>query len=99
VSILTRPSEESCKVRSLDRGALATAANGDQLSASILSAISLHCPNGRFAQKGGMRRTLNVANYLELFPPEFAQRLKLREEHAALPENRPGAPMPVDLNS
>ncbi len=40
-----------------------------------------------------------MPNYLELFPPEFTLRLKLREEHIAMPQNQPGAVVPVDLNS
>jgi 2,4-dienoyl-CoA reductase-like NADH-dependent reductase (Old Yellow Enzyme family) len=44
-------------------------------------------------------RALGVPNYLELFPPEFTHRLKLREEHVAMPENRTAKTVPVDLNS
>ncbi|MDQ8727847.1 NADH:flavin oxidoreductase/NADH oxidase [Bradyrhizobium sp. LHD-71] len=44
-------------------------------------------------------RALNVPNYLELFPPEFTHRLKLREEHVAMPENRTATTVPMDLNS
>jgi 2,4-dienoyl-CoA reductase-like NADH-dependent reductase (Old Yellow Enzyme family) len=44
-------------------------------------------------------RALNVPNYLELFPPEFTQRLKAREQQVTMPENQPGAITPVDLNS
>ena len=44
-------------------------------------------------------RALGVPNYLELFPPEFTHRLKLREEHVAMPENRAATSVPVDLNS
>jgi 2,4-dienoyl-CoA reductase-like NADH-dependent reductase (Old Yellow Enzyme family) len=44
-------------------------------------------------------RALGVPNYLELFPPEFTLRLKLREEHVAMPQNQRGAVVPVDLNS
>jgi 2,4-dienoyl-CoA reductase-like NADH-dependent reductase (Old Yellow Enzyme family) len=44
-------------------------------------------------------RALGVQNYLELFPPEFTLRLKLRAEHVAMPQNQPGAVVPVDLNS
>ena len=44
-------------------------------------------------------RALNVPNYLELFPPEFTQRLKAREQQLTMPENQPGATTPVDLNS
>ena len=32
-------------------------------------------------------------------PPEFTLRLKLREEHIAMPQNQRGAVVPVDLNS
>jgi hypothetical protein len=44
-------------------------------------------------------RALGVPNYLELFPPEFTHRLKLREEHVAMPENRAATSVPVDLSS
>jgi 2,4-dienoyl-CoA reductase-like NADH-dependent reductase (Old Yellow Enzyme family) len=44
-------------------------------------------------------RALGVPNYLELFPPEFTLRLKLRAEHIAMQQNQPGAVVPVDLNS
>jgi 2,4-dienoyl-CoA reductase-like NADH-dependent reductase (Old Yellow Enzyme family) len=44
-------------------------------------------------------RALNVSDYLALFPPEFTLRLKLREEQLAMPQNQPGATVPVDLNS
>ena len=44
-------------------------------------------------------RALGVQNYLELFPPEFTLRLKMRAEHIAMPQNQPGAVVPVDLNS
>jgi 2,4-dienoyl-CoA reductase-like NADH-dependent reductase (Old Yellow Enzyme family) len=44
-------------------------------------------------------RTLGVPNYLELFPPEFTHRLKLREQHVAMPENRSATSVPVDLSS
>ena len=44
-------------------------------------------------------RALGVQNYLELFPPEFTLRLKLRAEHIAMPQNQSGAVVPVDLNS
>lgn len=44
-------------------------------------------------------RALGVPNYLELFPPEFTHRLKLRAEHVAMPENRAATSVPVDLNS
>ncbi len=44
-------------------------------------------------------RALGVPNYLELFPPEFTGRLKLREEQAAMPINQAGATVPVDLSS
>lgn len=44
-------------------------------------------------------RALKVPNYLELFPPEFTARLKLREEQAAMPINQAGATVPVDLSS
>ena len=44
-------------------------------------------------------KALNVPNYLELFPPEFTHRLKLREEHVAMPENRTATGVPIDLNS
>lgn len=44
-------------------------------------------------------RALGVPNYLELFPPEFTHRLKLREEHVAMPENVRATSVPVDLNS
>ena len=44
-------------------------------------------------------KALNVPNYLELFPPEFTHRLKLREEHIAMPENRTATGVPIDLNS
>jgi 2,4-dienoyl-CoA reductase-like NADH-dependent reductase (Old Yellow Enzyme family) len=33
-------------------------------------------------------RALGVPDYLELFPPEFTARLKLREEQAAMPVNQ-----------
>ena len=44
-------------------------------------------------------RALGVPNYLELFPPEFTLRLKMREEHIAMPQNQPGATVPTDLSS
>jgi 2,4-dienoyl-CoA reductase-like NADH-dependent reductase (Old Yellow Enzyme family) len=44
-------------------------------------------------------RALGVPNYLELFPPEFTHRLKLRDEHVAMPDNRMATSVPVDLNS
>ncbi len=44
-------------------------------------------------------RALGVSNYLELFPPEFTHRLKLREEHVAMPDNRMATSVPVDLSS
>jgi 2,4-dienoyl-CoA reductase-like NADH-dependent reductase (Old Yellow Enzyme family) len=44
-------------------------------------------------------RQLGVPNYLELFPPEFTHRLKLREQHTAMPENRAATSVPEDLNS
>jgi 2,4-dienoyl-CoA reductase-like NADH-dependent reductase (Old Yellow Enzyme family) len=44
-------------------------------------------------------KALGVPNYLELFPPEFTHRLKLREEHIAMPENRTAKTVPFDLTS
>lgn len=44
-------------------------------------------------------KALDVPNYLELFPPEFTHRLKLREEHIAMPENRTATSVPIDLSS
>lgn len=40
-------------------------------------------------------RALGVPDYLEMYPPEFTHRLKLREEHIAMPENRTGAVVPT----
>ena len=43
-------------------------------------------------------RALGVPDYLDLFPPEFTARLKLRDEHVAMPQNI-GATVPIDLSS
>jgi hypothetical protein len=40
---------------------------------------------------------LGVPAYLDLMPPEFTARLKLREQQALMPINQDGARIPADV--